>query len=181
MWSLCFKAKHVFKCIFLFPMNALSKLRHFCFAGFLVTLLNVDCFCRVFELCTFFSHCRRTRIRRRAKMRSTAQSWRPQRTAPLRGWWTCTVGTERLQGRSWWSVNPLKSKTQTCVCPSLCTFWLLYHIYISGCSCWWGSLVCFNSFWATMNLRGRSFDTHNTCHQIHSLLILVFFHWIYWQ
>lgn len=31
-------------------------------------------------------------------MRSTVRSWRPRRTARLRGWWTCTVGGERPSG-----------------------------------------------------------------------------------
>lgn len=81
----------------------------FLFCCFLyIALLRVDCFWTEL-LCVwtlfFFTLCRRTRTRRRAKMRNTAQSWRLQRTAPLRGWWTCMVGGESLKGRSrWWSV-----------------------------------------------------------------------------
>lgn len=76
----------------------------------------------------FICPSRKTRIRRRAKMRSTALSWRLQRTAPLQGWWTCMVGSESLKGPTWWcfilyfsfcQLNYLKIQSQRWVSPSV--------------------------------------------------------------
>lgn len=53
---------------------------------------DVELMCHVNSV--FSCICRKTRIRRRVKTRSMAQSWRLRRTAPLQGWWTCMVGHE---------------------------------------------------------------------------------------
>lgn len=65
------------------------------------------------ELIWVFFSCvyRKTRIRRRVKTRSMAQSWRLRRTAPLQGWWTCMVGEMKMKSLKWQMMQFLFSSS----------------------------------------------------------------------
>lgn len=78
--------------------GAQIRRREFSWLGSVLICNHDACLNIVNDAFLFFCLWRRTRTKRRAKMRSTAPSWRLRRTARLRGWWTCTVGGETLSG-----------------------------------------------------------------------------------